>query len=247
MNHNTHNDYDTSASILSNEDALSDISLDEEDEELIWRVFFSDLEKHTNRQKQSESIDEEPADAEEIDSDNEELFSISSEDLLSLGDPALADRYKDLKSNAIDVNLSEEEQKRLLITNFTNDQMERFEAYRRSTINKPGVKKICNGVVGHSVSQVIATVVAGVAKSFISEIISKSFEVQDRDNKGTLLSDIEKKKNQKRSDIENIQTESETKPAPLSYQGDHSSPLQPTHIREALRLYQDECSGELPS
>lgn len=247
MSEQTFDDHSVTAVTTPDDDAISDISLDEEDEELIWRVFFSDLEKQKDIQQQNELIDEERAEAGEILSDNEELQSIALEDLLLLGEPTLINRYKDLKDNAIDSNLSEEEQKRLLITNFSNDQMERFEAYRRLTVNKPGVKKICNGVVGHSVSQVIATVVAGVAKLFISEVISKSFEVQERDNKGKLLFDIEQKKSQKRSDIENAQFQSETKRPRLLYQGDHNAPLQPSHIREALRLYEEECSGELPS
>jgi len=227
------------------EDSSSDISLDEEDEELIWRVFFSDLEKEKEKDKNTpEQID--LVDAGDTFSEREELLSISLEDLLLLDDQELTSRYKDLKNNAIDTNLSEEDQKRLLITNFTNDQMERFEAYRRLTINKPGVKRICNGVVGHSVSQVIATVMAGVAKLFISEIISKSFEVQERDNKGKLLSDIELKKKQKRSDIENGQPERETKRPRLQYQGDINAPLQPSHVREAFKLYEKESSSELP-
>ncbi|KAI5952964.1 TAF11 [Candida theae] len=228
------------------DDVASDVSLDEEDEELIWRVFFSDLEKEKDKQQQLISNDEGQADEEDGFSDNEDLQSISSEDLKLLGDPALIERYKDLRSNAIDFSLSEEEQKRLLITNFTDDQMERFEAYRRSKINKPGIKKICNGVVGHSVSQVIATVVAGVAKSFMSEIISKSFEVQERDNKGKLLIDIEEKKRRKRADVENSQSQDDIKRPRLQYQGDQRTPLQPSHVREALRLYEEETSGGLP-
>ncbi|KAG5418062.1 TAF11 [Candida metapsilosis] len=227
------------------EEVMSDVSLDEEDEELIWRVFFSDLEKQKDARDHHKSIDKGLEDRGEVSSDEEELQSISSEELKLLDDPELIDRYKDLKENAVDFSLSEEEQKRLLITNFTDDQMERFEAYRRSKINKPGIKKICNGVVGHSVSQVIATVVAGVAKSFMSELISKSFEVQERDNKGKLLLDIEEKKSRKRSDIENGEFENDVKRSRLSYQGDYDAPLQPNHVRESLRLYEEETSGDL--
>ena len=128
-------------------------------------------------------------------------------------------------SEKVNKNLGEEEQRRLLISNFTDDQMERFEAYRRMTVNKPGVKKICNGIVGHTIPQIIAVVMAGVSKLFLGEIISKAFEIQERNSKGRLLMDIETKKKQKREIISSLQRgeEIEVDERALKFEGDYTS------------------------
>ncbi|KAI5957097.1 TAF11 [Candida jiufengensis] len=232
-------------------DSDSEISLDEDDEELIWRVFFNQLEKHREGINQSNeglqtdgNTSDYDVDLETSDDDQSDVLSINSEELNLVNDPSLISRYKSLKEVNFDKNMSDEDQKRLLISNFTDAQMERFEAYRRSTINKPGVKKLCNAVIGHSVPQVIATVVAGVAKSFMGELITKSFEIQERDNKGKLLLDIEEKKLLKSKFLQDGKG-SDLKQTPLKYEGDRKRPLQPCHVREAWRLYEEETSGTL--
>ncbi|WLF78827.1 transcription initiation factor TFIID subunit 11 [Lodderomyces elongisporus] len=177
----------------SDSDSDTDISLDEEDEELIGRVFFSHLDQVGHLKVKDSDMDEVADEAESI--------PITAEDLQDIDDPELAEQYWRTKRSRTIEELSKEEQKRLLITNLTNDQMERFEFYRRSTINKGGIKRICNGVVGHSIPQVLATVLAGVSKSFVSEIISGAFEVQQREHKAKLLDDIQEKKRRKKNYI----------------------------------------------
>lgn len=177
----------------SDSDSDTDISLDEEDEELIGRVFFSHLDQVGHLKVKDSDMDEVADEAESI--------PITAEDLQDIDDPELAEQYWRTKRSRTIEELSEEEQKRLLITNLTNDQMERFEFYRRLTINKGGIKRICNGVVGHSIPQVLATVLAGVSKLFVSEIISGAFEAQEREHKAKLLDDIQEKKRRKKNYI----------------------------------------------
>ena len=228
------------------------VSLDEEDEELIWRVFFHELEKYEQRsQGYEESSDEEEElvnDNDYISDDDESDSSIDEdniEDLLDVDDAELVAKYKALKSETVNRNLTEEEQKRLLIANFTDDQMERFEAYSRLTVNKPGVMKICNGIVGHTIPQIIAVVMAGISKLFLGDIITKAFEIQKRDYKGQLIMDIEAKKTQKRQIANSLERgeDIEVEEKELRYEGDEIHPLQPHHIREAWRLYRLENSG----
>ncbi|RCK57354.1 Transcription initiation factor TFIID subunit 11 [Candida viswanathii] len=230
------------------------VSLDEEDEELIWRVFFHELEKYEQAAKgYEESSDEEEEDDDDDDngyvSDDRDSESSTDEhnieDLLDVDDAELVAKYRALKSEKVNRNLTEEEQKRLLIANFRDEQMGRFEAYRRMTINKPGVKKICNGIVGHTIPQIIAVVMAGISKLFLGDIITKAFEVQKRDYKGQLILDIEAKKEQKRQIQSSLQRgqDIEVDERELRFEGDEIHPLQPHHIREAWRLYKLENSG----
>lgn len=220
------------------DDNLSDVSLDEEDEELIWRVFYAPLEERAKVDKQSDfmSISEYEEDPEE----GEDLT-----DLSDIGDPELVAKYRDLKDPSLTFNLSEEERKRLLMTSFSDEQMERFESYRRMTVNKPGVKKICNSVLGHSIAQNISVVLAGLSKLLLSEIITRAFEVQERYNKAKLIQDINTKKRQKKRILKSLENgiEIEVNDRRLEYQGDQQQPLQPEHIREAWRLYKLENSG----
>ncbi|KAK6453861.1 transcription initiation factor TFIID subunit 11 [Scheffersomyces xylosifermentans] len=225
------------------EDNYSDVSLDEEDEELIWRVFYSRLEKNGYSLKDSpeDYYEENDSSSEEEGDDEDEEIS----DISDIDDPELVAKYRDLKEKKIDKTLDEEQKKRLLIANFTDEQMERFESYRRMTVNKPGVKKICNGVLGHSIPQNIAVVLAGISKSLLGEVISRALELQERDHKAKLILDIDFKKRQKREILDSLDRgqEIEVDDRRLQYEGDKVKPLQPNHIREAWRLYRLENSS----
>lgn len=206
----------------------SDVSLDEEDEELIWRVFYSPLEEKSKAANNSQpDLDEDISDVSDIE------------------DPELVAKYKRLKAQE-DAPISEDEKRRLLITSFTDDQMERFEAYRRMAVNKPGVKKVCNSILGHLIPQNIAVVMAGLLKLLLGDIITRAFEVQEREYKAQLIIDIEAKKNQKRETLRKLAAGVDVSDAPdrkLEYLGDQRMPLQPEHIQEAWRLYRLETSG----
>ena len=236
------------------ENHSSDVSLDEEDEELIWRVFYGDLEKRQRSNNPGIPLsDDEPAGLDD---------SIS--DVSDVDDPELVAKYKELKSTQRgkkrDSNgnvyshttiepeeLPDEEKKRLLIASFTENQMDRFELYRRMRVNKPGVKRVCSSVLGHLVGQTMLIVLAGLLKLFLGEIITRAYEVQEKDFKARLINDIDAKKKQKQQALKDM---SAGKPVAvdstrLQYLGDREVPLQPEHIREAYRLYRLENSGNL--
>lgn len=220
-------------SSASGDENLSDISLDEEDEALIWKVFYSKNEDvHT-------SIDERIQHERENESESESMSNFSD-----IEDDDLVSRYKELKYNKID-NLNEEEKNQLLVSQFTNEQMDRFESYRRMKLNKPGIKKVCSTELGHSVPQNLSIALAGLGKLLLGEVITKAFEVQEKEDKRQLVFDIERKKKykknltQKTAPIDGVNWD-QTK---LNYGGDYRKPLQSKHIREAWRLLNLEGSN----
>jgi len=215
------------------EDNYSDISLDEEDEELIWRVFFGG---------EKDAGDDDVLDDYSL---GEDSIDVDDIDLDDIDDQELVDKYKQLRQMKIDKNMSDEDKKRLLTTNLSNDQMNRFEAYRGMKVNRPGVKKICNGVLGHSVPNNIAIILSGISKLLLGEIISRAMEIQERDAKGKLIIDADNKKLQKYTIMKSLETgrEVEVDDQKLQYDGDYVTPLQPYHIREAWRLYKLENSS----
>ncbi|GAA5851587.1 hypothetical protein JCM9279_006909 [Rhodotorula babjevae] len=68
----------------------------------------------------------------------------------------------------------QKEDVRVLLDHFDEAQNDRYDTYRRSGLNKGSVKKVVNQVLGQSVSQSIVTVVRGVAKVFVGELVEKA-------------------------------------------------------------------------
>jgi len=165
--------------------------------------------------------------------------------------------------------LDEEERLRLLMDHLDPEQMSRYEFYRRTTVNKGGVKKIANTVLNQSVSNNVAIVLSGVSKVFIGEIIEKARSVKLRYDKANyliklnekrelynmLVADLEKTKKIEVTDPASVELtkvkqeidviKSEMKKMDLK-KVNENGPLLPEHIREAWRLYQLE-SGTCPS
>lgn len=214
----------------------SDVSLDEEDEEFIWKVFYSKLEADSAGNAIGSG------DANELDlsdiSDIEEAF------------PELVQKYKQLKNRESE-QLTEDQQKAILMSSLSQEQMDRFEAYRRMAVNKAGVRKVCNGILGNTMPQNIAVVMGGLLKQLLSEIISLAFDVQEREYKAQLILDIDEKKKRKRDSIKKLALGDESLPAEperkLEYMGDYKLPLTPDHIREAWRIFQTQGSGAFQS
>ncbi|CAN3353373.1 hypothetical protein DICA3_A05974 [Diutina catenulata] len=225
---------------------VSDVSLDEEDEELIWKVFFGDREVYdAGEGGYNENIEEEIEHDKLLRRDIEELEAMSDlEDV----DPELSARFRELRQNRPDRNYNESQKKHLLSQALTPDQMSRFETYREMKLNRAGVKKICNGVLGHSIPNNIAIVLSAISKQFLGELITKAMEVSDRENKAQLLLDVDSKKRQKKAALKRIavgEDATEEEEQKLAFQGETPPALQPYHVREAWRLYQLESSAAI--
>ncbi|CUM64570.1 uncharacterized protein PRCAT00002177001 [Priceomyces carsonii] len=226
--------------LSEDEENLSDVKLDDDDEKLIHRVFYSFLGQDAGVSQIDQTNDGRESSREDSDE-----FS----DLSDVDDKELINKYKELKGLGPNTNLSEQEKQRLIISNLSDDQMERFEAYRRMTVNKPSLKKVCGGVLGHSLPQNLTVVLAGLSKLFLGEIITRAQEVKERDDKAKLKQDIflKRKRNlenmNKLADGEEIDQDDPK----LVYRGDITSPLQAEHIREAWRLYRLENSSSFSS
>ncbi|BGP13030.1 hypothetical protein JCM10213_008021 [Rhodosporidiobolus nylandii] len=73
----------------------------------------------------------------------------------------------------------QKEDLRVLLEHFDEQQMDRYEAYRRSGLAKGSVRKLVNQVLQQSVSPSILTVVRGFAKVFVGEIVEKARSIAD--------------------------------------------------------------------
>ena len=66
------------------------------------------------------------------------------------------------------------EKMQLLVSRFTEDQLDRYAMYRRSALPKTTVKKIMQTITGSSVGQNVVIAMAGIAKVFAGEVIEEA-------------------------------------------------------------------------
>ncbi|KAK0205999.1 TAFII28-domain-containing protein [Desarmillaria ectypa] len=91
--------------------------------------------------------------------------------------PAMAD---DDYSAQLSFQSQSKDNLKVLMDNFSPDQYDRFEAYRRHALPKQAVRKVIQQTVGQQVSQPVAQIVAGFAKVFVGEVVEKARAVQAR-------------------------------------------------------------------
>lgn len=107
---------------------------------------------------------------------------------------------------------------RKLFDTLDEQQKDRYEFFKRSNFNKPGVKKIMAKAGNYnslSINSNVTIAVCGVTKIFIGQVIEKAVEVRDRRDK------IYGTGNKKSSNAS-------------------SSPIHPSDIREAVRLLKND-------
>ncbi|KAI5700767.1 hypothetical protein M8J75_002709 [Diaphorina citri] len=109
--------------------------------------------------------------------------------------------------NKKEMEEEEREKMQVLVSNFTEDQLDRYEMYRRAAFPKAAIKRLIQTISGGSVSQNVVIAMSGIAKVFVGEIVEQALDVME----------------------------------------DHgdSGPLQPKHLREAIRIIKSK--GGMPS
>ncbi|XP_051155922.1 transcription initiation factor TFIID subunit 11 [Leptopilina boulardi] len=77
--------------------------------------------------------------------------------------------------------LEEEEREKMqvLVSNFTEDQLDRYEMYRRAAFPKSAIKRIMQTITGCSVSQNVVIAMSGIAKVFVGEIVEEALDVME--------------------------------------------------------------------
>ncbi|PWN39290.1 hypothetical protein IE81DRAFT_350300 [Ceraceosorus guamensis] len=121
-----------------------------------------------------------------------------------------------------------------MMQNMTAEQLDRFEAYSRTAISRPNMKRLVNHILQQSVSDQIATIFAGAGKIFVGEIVELARDIASRDEEWVRLSEENRQ-------AEGANREPATARSTMTHttddQGKDNVALAPHHLREAAHRY----------
>ncbi|KAI9139265.1 hTAFII28-like protein conserved region-domain-containing protein [Paraphysoderma sedebokerense] len=81
------------------------------------------------------------------------------------------DRVTILKSDQM------KEHMRILLANFSEDQLQRFESYRRATFGEATIKRVLGNILQQPINKQTATVARGFCKVFVGEMVERARQV----------------------------------------------------------------------
>jgi len=70
----------------------------------------------------------------------------------------------------------------VLVSNFSDEQLDRYEMYRRSAFSKVSIKRLMHSITGNVPSSNVVIAIAGIAKVFVGELVEEALEVQRQEN-----------------------------------------------------------------
>lgn len=138
---------------------------------------FSTSEEETEGEGQA---NEETKDEQEEEESGLALSDLSDED----EEPVEVDNEEELRQK----NEKQREDMRLMIQNFSEEQLHRYETFRRAGFPKASIKKLVQSVIDQPVNPNMIIAISGIAKVFVGELVEESRRVsKDWNDEGQLL------------------------------------------------------------
>lgn len=87
---------------------------------------------------------------------------------------------KEKKERRHKVDEDEIQKMQILVSSFSEEQLNRYEMYRRSAFPKAAIKRLIQSITGCSISQNVVIAMSGISKVFVGELMEEALDVCEK-------------------------------------------------------------------